>query len=287
MNGTLLPAIAGGLPGITVVASAGAMKYEATTDDTGVYRFVGLAPGQYTVRANTEAPIKPMFDREVTARLDGCSAEADLYLTAASLSGTIRRHDGAPAPGGLRVTVVDAAHVSPSRSAIGFTDADGRWQVDGLPDGQYLVGVNIAQAPTALAPFPTVWYPGVTASGSRQEISLRDQRPRQLDFTLPPPMPLRTIGGIVLDAAGLTVRDADVSLIDGEFPDEIVGRASTDPKGRFSIDVVVGRSLLARARTYTRGGAVESDAVEISQRVEDGALTLVLWKTATRGTDRK
>ena len=281
LNGTLIPGIAGALPHVKVIASSGTATHEATTDDTGVFRFSGLEPGRYTVRPDVEAPLKAAFDPEVIVELDACSADADLLLTTESLTGTVRRHDGSPGPRDLKVTVVDVQRVSPARSAIAFTGVDGRWTIEGLPAGRYLVGVNAFQAPTAISPYPTLWYPGVTDPGHAQQIAFLDGRTRHLDLTLPAPLPLRTIRGVVLDAQGRAVAGASVSLSDREFPADEVGTAFTDAEGRFSIRAIAARRLRLRAQLHTRGGSVESDVTDVTDAVQDAALTLTLWRASS------
>lgn len=280
MDGTLLPAVVGGLPHIKIVARAGSTAHETTTDETGTFRFIGLEPGRYTLRADPNEQFKPMFNREVTAQLDGCSAEADLLLTAPSLSGTVRQPDGSPARD-LRITVVDVGRVSASDSVITFTDAEGRWTIDGLRDGRYLVGFNVFQAPSARSPFPPLWYPGVAQAGKGEEIALRDQRPRQLDLTLPARLPRRTIRGLVLNASGQPVQGATVSLIDVEFPNQQAGETTSDPQGRFTIEAVAGRQISVRARSVARSGGA-SDEVRIAGDSGDGAVTLILSPTEQR-----
>jgi hypothetical protein len=277
MNGALIPAIVGGLPDIKVVARTGSTAQETITDETGAFRFIGLEPGRYMLRVAPNERWKPMFDREVTAQLDGCSAEADLLLTPPSLSGTVRRLDGSPARD-LRITVVDVGRVSASDSVITFTDAEGRWTIDGLRDGRYLVGLNVFQAPSARSPFPPLWYPGVAQAGKGEEIALRDQRPRQLDLTLPAPLPRRTIRGLVLNASGQPVQGAMVSLIDVEFPNQEAGEATSDAQGRFTIEAVEGRQVSVRARIVARGGGA-SDEVRIAGESGDSAVTLTLSQT--------
>ena len=277
MNGTLIPAIVGSLPDIKVVARAGSTAHETTTDETGEFRFIGLEPGRYTVRVDPNERFKPMFDREVTAQLDGCSAEADLLLTVPSLSGTVRRPDGLPVRD-LRITVVDVGRVSASDSVITFTDAEGRWTIDGLRDGRYLVGLNVFQAPSARSPFPPLWYPGVAQAGKGEVIALRDQRPRHLELTLPAPLPRRTIRGLVLNASGQPAQGAAVSLIDVEFPNQEAGEVTTDAQGRFTIEAVGGRQVSVRARIVARGGGA-SDEVRIAGDSGDGSVTLTLSQT--------
>ena len=277
MNGTLIPATVGGLPDIKVVARTGSTAHEATTDETGSFRFIGLEPGLYTVRVDPNERFQPMFDREVTAQLDDCSAEANLLLTVRSLSGTVRRPDGSPARD-LRITVVDVKRVSASDSVITFTDREGRWKIDGLPDGRYLVGFDVFQAPSARSPFPPLWYPGVAQAGKGEEIALSDQRPRQLDLTLPAPLPRRTIRGLVLSASGQPVQGARVSIIDVEFPNQEAGEATSDAEGRFAIEAVDGRQVSVRARLIARGGSA-SDEVRIAGDSGDGVVTLILSQT--------
>jgi hypothetical protein len=277
MNGTLIPAIVSGLPDIKVVARSGSTAHETTTDEAGTFRFIGLDPGRYTLHVDPNERFKPMFDREVTAQLNDCSAEADLLLTARSFSGTVRRPDGSPARD-VRITVVDVRRVSASDSVITFTDSEGRWTIDGLPDGRYLVGFNVFQAPSARIPFPPLWYPGVAQAGNGEEIALRDQRPRQLDLTLPAPLPQRMISGLVLNAGGQPVQGVRVSLIDIEFPNQEAGEATSDAQGHFAIKAVAGRQVSVRARIVARGGGA-SDEVRIDGDSGDSEVTLTLSQT--------
>lgn len=304
LNGSLVSAIAGTLPNITVVAtrdpeatrespprdvaSRAAMRgerHETVTDATGEFRFMGLDQGWYTVRAEAEQPLKSAFDRAMPVYLDGCSASTDVLLTVEALTGTIRRSDGSPVGRDLQVSVVSVDQVDADHSALDFTDVDGRWRIDGLSDGRYLVSINALQAPTAAHPYPPVWYPGVADVSKAEVIALVENRPRRLDFTLPAPLPVRAIRGVVLDAAGRLVAGADVEIADRAFPTREVGRVSTDVDGRFSIDAVVGRQLIARARHYTRAGTVESDPVDVTVDATCAAgtspLTLMVWKQRT------
>lgn len=304
LNGSLVPAIAGTLPHITVVATrdpaatrespprdvvSGASmqgeRHETVTDGTGEFRFMGLNQGWYTVRAEVEQPLKPAFDRAMPVYLDGCSASTDVLLTVAAFTGTIRRSDGSPIGRDLQVSVVSADQVDADHRALDFTDADGRWRIDGLSDGRYLLSINAFQAPTAAHPYSAVWYPGVADVSKAEVITLVENRPRRLDFTLPAPLPVRAIRGVVLDAAGRLVAGADVEIADRAFPTREVGRASTDTDGQFSIDAVVGRQLIARARHYTRTGTLESDSVDVTVDATGTAgsspLTLMVWRQRT------
>jgi hypothetical protein len=278
MNGTLIPFVAGALPEIKVVASKGTERHATTTDSTGTFRFVGLEPGRYAVRADVALPLKPAFDPEEITELDACSTEALLSLTTVSLTGTVRRHDGSPGPRDLKVTVMNAQHVSPQQSAITFTTEGGHWSIEGLPADRYLVSLKAFEAPSASNPYPTVWYPGVSDVAKAQEIAFLDGRTRQLNLTLPPPLGLRAIRGVVLDGAGHVAAGARVSLFDREFPGREVGSVTTDAEGRFSVGAVVGRQVSASAVSLVSGTLMTSDAVSVPNSTGEETITLVLWQ---------
>jgi carboxypeptidase family protein len=278
MNGTVVPVVAGALPAIKIVARKGTERHETTTDSRGTFRFVGLEPGRYTVHPEVALPLKPPFDSEAIVNLDACSAETLLTLTAVSLTGTVRRHDGSPGPRDVKVTVLDAQHRSADHGAVMFTNEGGQWSVDGLAAGRYLVGLNAFEAPSASNPYPTVWYPGVSDVAKAQEIAFLDGRARQLDLTLPPPLRLRTIRGVVRDPMNQVAAGARVTLFDREFPTREVGSATTDAEGRFSVRAVVGRQVSASAASLVAGATVTSETISVPNSTEDETITLLLWQ---------
>lgn len=171
------------LPAVKVIARRGGTAHETVSDADGVFRFVGLAPGQYRVLAQPGPPFKPLFteDGVQSVTLDRCLGEASFNFIAQAFQGQVLRSNGAPAAN-ARVTIVDADKPTPEYIVRTTTDARGRWKVDGLGDGRYRVSVSLPSIGGQLE--PRTWYPGVSSEAQAQVIVLRE-RPHQVDLTVP------------------------------------------------------------------------------------------------------
>ena len=258
--------------------------HETLTNAQGEYRFLGLPPGQYLIAPKVEPPLKARFERETIVDFHGCKDDVSLFLTTASFSGTVRGADGAPVEGArIRVVDVDEPEAAVYRRDE-FTKKDGHWSVDGVPDGRYLITLNAFSGPSARSPYPPMWYPGVSEANGAEVVTLEHDRPRQIDFTVPAPLPTGTITGFVVDGSGRPAAGASVSLADADFPAENAGWATTDTQGRFTMRALVGRRLTLRARHYSRGAPFVSEplAVYLAEREDGAPITQEVWLGAVQ-----
>ncbi len=104
---------------------------------------------------------------------------------------------------------------------------------------------------------------------------LRDQEPVEVDIVLPPPLPVRTIQGRVVDTSGQPVVNALVCLVD-EDAELRECRDLTDVNGEFIVRSVVGRRV--RAKVSDLNPPRESDEVEVFDGTAYRPPTLVLSK---------
>lgn len=275
----------GPAPDITVTATrrvdgqVSSDAYETRANARGRFRFRGLPTGEYVVAPNVEPPLKAKFERQEIVELRGCTDGVSLFLTTASFGGTVRGADGAPVKGArIRAVEADALGSASYRRDV-FTDAAGRWSIDGVPDGRYLINLNALSGPSAENPYLPQWYPGVAEESRAETVTLGHDRPRRINFRLPPPIPVGTITGGVVDTAGRPVAGASVSVEDAAFPLQAASSVQTDTRGRFSVRAVVGRALLIRAHYYAGGKKFVSEAqsVVLVEPDDRTPATLEIW----------
>ena len=99
------------------------------------------------------------------------------------ISGQIRESDGSPAAG-VRVAVTPADRPDEILVRIGETDASGRFRLDEIPPGRYLVTAGVRMAPT--------YYPGVKDAGdARIVVVSAGSTVSAIDFQLVKPTTVR------------------------------------------------------------------------------------------------
>ena len=246
-------------PNITVTATEhvdghdSAETSETTTDVRGEYRFLRLPPGQYRIGLKIDFPLKPTFDLTTLVEFHGCMDGVSLFVTTASFVGIVRGVDAIPVEN-TRIHVVEAGEPEHSNSDFRrdvFTDKLGRWSMDGVPNGQYVISLNEHSGPSASSPYAPMWYPGVSDASRAEVITLDDSRPQRVDFAVLTPLPTGTITGIVVDAAGRPATRAWVKLTDAELPAGEVN-VTTDQEGRFTMPALLTHRLTLVAEYFNR-----------------------------------
>lgn len=155
----------------------------AVADEQGAYRVPGLAPGSYDVVVSAPGYSEAMR-RGVTLR-PGERFELRFELSGTGgVEGVVRDGGGRPVVGAL-VRAQPEGLVPQAESAIeARTDAQGRYQLSGLPAGPALVSVRKEPART----------------GGSQAVQVEEGLTQQVDFTLDQPGTLE--GRVVRQGAG-------------------------------------------------------------------------------------
>lgn len=180
----------------------------------GQYRFDGLPPGEYVIRAELPAglwrPAQP-----ITASLAHPRACAERNVATAingRITGLLLHADGTPAVHVLVEATPADSDLDGLRLAIqfGHTNEDGRFEIDRLPPGRYMIGVNLRDSVLPSAPYPRTLLPG-TSPGLPAIVTLG---PGELvpvgTLTLPAPAVLRHIRGTVFGADGKPLANVTV-----------------------------------------------------------------------------
>jgi hypothetical protein len=204
---TFASAIADATVTLTPIDDAPQQTLSATTDPQGGFSFERLAAGRYRLAAlkggytNRQPLYTPAdrfsIDREVTIGHGEHSSPVELTLyRESSIAGRIAEPDGIPAPD---VQVFAAVRRGSGHVVLHDTRTvaawDGRYRIDGLPPGEYLVVVlpgtstdpnrmranaerRALESSSATRPFfePTL-YPGVTTDASAETVTVLEGIP--------------------------------------------------------------------------------------------------------------
>ena len=259
---------------VRIALVSGTNRLMTRTDKEGKLD-VQVPAGEYTI-----APIVPEtvrvygapFQTSVPAR--GC-APVHFSLTAnGRIEGRVVRSDGNPASR-TSVDIVPADLAPGERpdsfttSPSGTTDQNGRFSVDAILPGRYVVAVNARLGPRLFAPYPTTYFPGV----GRQEAPIVEvgEGERKTGFTIVVnPLSETSVSGVVVfDDDGPAV-EANVTAAPVDHRGMIMGSAKTDNGGAFELRLLAGITYLIRAAIRTEDGFRQTEAVVFVDQRKEG-----------------
>jgi protocatechuate 3,4-dioxygenase beta subunit len=274
--------VVAGVSNVKITTESTSSRQELRTNEDGEFTFVGLEPGSYQVTPSLPRGFKILFGLKNPVTLDSCSTELGIAIAATPLSGIVRNADGSPVGPAVRVDVVsaddEARGLSQNRSTFTFTESDGTWEFEGLPPGRYRVGVNLFGPPTLASPYRPTWYPKSARAAEALVLEISDNSNTRVELQTPAPIPERSIDGVVLDASGVPVAEATVSLFDADRTIGAVAHARSGPDGRFTIRALQGRQY--RVQASSASGSFVLSATQDVPRVDSSEpLRLVVERT--------
>jgi hypothetical protein len=227
---------------------------EAVTLEDGRYVFEGLSPGTYELDADLpKGWSRSGLPRSLTLKSMRSCEQADISTAIdGRLSGHVVGTDGQP----LARVQVEAAlldglrrQAAPTGSpASVMTDAQGRFELERLPHGRYVVGVHLTRAANDHAPYRFTAYPGTTQTDGASAIPL--DTAQQLDLgvlTVARVQSKRVVQGSVSWTDGRPVMSTRIVVTeirpDWDGPEVRLPRQSRiEPHGRFTLELYEGVS---------------------------------------------
>jgi hypothetical protein len=271
---------------VRVTLSGDGIQLGATTTPLGRYSFSNIAPGEYTVDAQLAGYRIIFAQPPFKLGVNGC-LEANLLMKIdRRVAGKVLDSSGSPVKGALIEMVSTDPKLKRWEKPVLLDESHekGHYAMDGVPPGEYYLGVNIGSTPTKEYPYPTVYYPNtldplaavpirVTAGPSVQEFDLRVARK----------LPLVTIRGIVQMADGKPplpqdrpqVRIKEPGLY-GQIEQETIAIAAD---GRFEFELCEGIEYSAFAFAGPARSAIYSAPVEFTPTKANDRLVLTLDKS--------
>ena len=233
--------------------------------------FTDLVPGEYKVELESDGASAAA--QAVTVRAWGCSfatltlrSEAPKFV----IRGTVKAADGRPLwPLGVELVSTDG------RTGVsGRTGPTGEYLLQIDQPGTYYLGINLAQPPSALFPFPSWYYPGTAdpAQAERIEIPVGGSPShREVHLTAPMRIATRVVAGTVSEPDGSPAARAKITAVRKGSSSTFM--ASADESGRFRFEILSDGDYTITAFWPGPGGSGEQFASKPTDVPAGGADT--------------
>jgi|SRR5579871_152712 len=295
-------------PGATVVAKSATAQFEAVSDSFGRYQIPGIAPGRYEVEV-----FKPGFvpdleynhawsGRMVLNKADNViepdSSQPNWTVDISEKSCAVRNLSLWP-DGRIAGTVLDVKGAAVSHVAvqafpfddngkldhnplrIGTTDETGRYLIEPLPPGNYVVGVN-AEPYDDTTPYPPALFSKSQNASQPAKVHVDESALADgIDIVLQAKRVAATLHVQVLDLNAVPHQGATVTLENLAGVQRFFSRDTTNAAGVIDVPVYLGERYVVKAFHFTSdpdtGRSVHlegSASIDVSETSR--ALTIVL-----------
>ena len=238
-------------PGIPVSLKGSSSRAAAVTDAKGNYELKG-APGQYNVAPDVPANVRVYGGpTDVTLAARGCAAVNFSLISNGRIEGRVVREDGS-AVARVGVGVIPAAMPAGTRpdnftiAPMATTDETGRFTLEAILPGTYVLAVNPRFGPDLRSPYATTYFPmGGWSDAAAIEIADGE---RKTGYTITvTPLKETSVAGRVVSADGQPVAGARIIVCPANSPGHVVASAATDSTGAFRLRVLADVSYLITA----------------------------------------
>jgi hypothetical protein len=214
-------------------------RVSTLSDAWGRFTFSDVPPGRRRIEVDAGPSLRPTAEASVTltSNLD-CRDVLVSLGPSGGLSGQLLTPEGAPVAG-LDVQVTDAAHAAAFGDSARFarTDADGRFALDGLTPGEYVLALDPQGYVLSRQPYPPTFFGGADARSATRLRVGEGRTELGEPFVLPPAVAVRTFA-------------VAVACADGSTPTYmfVAAHAKTPPHAYEDFDLVDGRYVLRLVR---------------------------------------
>ena len=260
--------------------------YEVTTNADGVYELYDLPPGTYTIEPELPFGLKVRFPMHfgpagegpgVTVKLtEKTCAGSDFVLSSDnSISGRVLGPGGVPMQDVcVELFTASKAEAESDGRIFDCTDAEGRYKLEEVPPGKYLIAANDDGKLSGDEPFPLVFYPGTFEREKASVVTVgRGDRRADYDVAVPSLHPTVNVSGVLLYSDGHPAADASVTFetrqADARY--ERNAYATTDDAGRFTLTLLKGVPGKLYADFSVYEGKFEQTCPEMKKLIKKGA----------------
>ena len=276
------------LQGVKLVLEGKAQRLETTTDAEGEYRFVNVPYGEYKIHLALDSKYKIWLgeNEDFTLMLDEKRINSNMRYRVelnAPLHGTVYDDSGKSVGKSVFVTVISVEDGKPKfetkHSAQVSTKKDGTYAFNGLPPGKYVLGVNVLEAASPSAPFPSFFYPRTTNLSDATVLEIIEGEQRTLDLKMFPSLKPRIIRGIVtLD--GKPESGVTLNLASKDAPQRSIHglTAESNLEGEFSVSGFEGQEYAITGYKYANSESYRVSPVPIQGTSGKATVALDLVK---------
>ena len=261
------------LIGVKVKLVGSFLTQEVFTDKNGVYEAYGLPAGKYLVQPETPPNLKLNYSsramitnardrrwQEVELNEKSCAVINFSYTEDTLVSGRVFGADGEPLPNVcVHLLFKDKPKETPYLGDC--TDENGRFKIDDIVLGEYLLVANEDGKVTSDEPFPTAYYPGVFEKQKATTLIFSSgDKFEGLDIHIPAQKRVRYIEGKLLFSDGRPACRESVKFVPEGMQDNLDAQsnAGVDTEGRFRLQVLEGLKGTVYGYMFAYSGEYEN-----------------------------
>ena len=257
------------LAGVKVEVAGVGKTFRVETDAAGKFVAAGLPAGEYAVRPELPETLMTYGpDEKVRVEERGCAVTYFNAHVNGRLSGRVFDAEGRPAPKvSIRLSAAAKGEMYfRGHTNYATTDAEGRYEFKGIPEGRYILKLRFDGAETdSERPFPVVYHPNAGDPSRAAVVRVGEgERVEDYDLHLPPAPAERTVEGTAVYADGSPAANLHVSYTADQPHTPVAYGVNTDSAGRFTIKVFEGVALkLSVSVKRADGSWVNSEIVRV------------------------
>lgn len=229
------------LNGVTIKIEGARPTFDAVTDSKGDYQIAGIPAGKYKIHAVVPDYYRQdeYWMRAIELNDRGCAREDFFAQNDSGIAGHVFQPDGtALAKANVELMPVDSETIQRLSGDETWADEKGAYELEEIPPGRYLLGINLSSSPSNEQPYPRTFYPGVTDRSKATVIEIGlGQKLADIDIHLPPPALAHMVRGFVLWPDGSLAKGVEIYLEDVDYSGWCVNGCAnkTDNQGRFEL----------------------------------------------------